>query len=361
MKKTIYTLAGLQVLLLLGCSSAEKKAGDTEQPIAVTVASGGGTDSLHQANASGKLVAKNTVNISTRMMGYITAIHAELGQQVHAGQLLVSINNTDIQARGGQASAQIAQAQANYNNAKRDFERFSNLFASQSASQKELDDMRTRYEAAKASLEAAQMMKQEVNAQYRYSNITAPISGVVTAKYVKNGDMATPGMPLLTVESPGSLQAEVMVPEEQIVQIRSGQKATVRIKSSGKEVNGTVSEVSPSSTGTGGLYAVKVEVPKTAELLPGMYVNVAFPFINKKTTSAAGSQSVMVPLSAITEQGQLKGIYTISATNTAILRWIRTGKQSGNEVEVLSGLSAGEKYIVQSDGRLYNGAKLKIK
>ena len=349
------------MLLLIGCSSDDKKTSDNEQLIAVSLASSGDTDSVHQANASGKLVAKNTVNISTRMMGYITAIQAEVGQQIHAGQLLVSINNTDIQAKAGQTSAQIAQAQANYNNAKKDYERFSNLFASQSASQKELDDMRARYETAKAALDAAQMMKQEVNAQFRYSNITAPISGVVTAKYMKAGDMATPGMPLLTIESPGSLQAEVMVPEEQIVQIRSGQKATVLIKSSGKEVNGTVSEVSPSSTGTGGLYLVKVEVPKTAELLPGMYVNVAFPFINKKTTSVAAGQSVLVPLSAITEQGQLNGIYTVSANNTAILRWIRTGKQLGNEVEVLSGLSAGEKYIVQSDGRLYNGAKLKIK
>jgi multidrug resistance efflux pump len=77
------------------------------------------------------------------MMGYITSLRAEVGQHVSAGQTLVSINNTDIQAKGGQASANIAQAQANFNIAKKDYERFQNLYKNQSASQKELDDMQS--------------------------------------------------------------------------------------------------------------------------------------------------------------------------------------------------------------------------
>ncbi|HAO47651.1 MAG TPA: efflux RND transporter periplasmic adaptor subunit [Ferruginibacter sp.] len=361
MKKTIYSTTGLVFLLLIGCSSGKQKNREPEQVVSVTVGASGSEDSLHHANASGKLVARNTVNISTRMMGYITGIHAEIGQQVHAGQLLVTINSTDLQARGGQASAQITQAQANYNSAKKDYERFSNLYESQSASRKELDDMRTRFETAKAALEAAQMMKREVNAQFSYSNITAPISGVVTAKTAKAGDMATPGMPLLTIEAPSSLQAQVMIPEEQVLQVHNGQKVNILVKSTGKQTNGVVSEISPSSTATGGLYLVKVDVSKDPGLLPGMYVNVEFSFKANKTTKANTENSITIPVSAITEQGQLKGIYTISSNNTAILRWIKTGKRTGTEVEVLSGLGAGEKYILQADGRLYNGVRVKIK
>jgi len=83
-------------------------------------------------------------------------MNAEVGQNVQAGQLLVSINASYIQAKGGQANAQISQAQAGYNMAKKDYERFWNLYHSQSASRKERDDMRARYEMAQAGLKAAQ-------------------------------------------------------------------------------------------------------------------------------------------------------------------------------------------------------------
>jgi multidrug efflux pump subunit AcrA (membrane-fusion protein) len=68
----------------------------------------------------------------------------------------------------------------------------------------------------------------------------------------------------------------------------------------------------------------------------------------------------MVPETAFVKQGQLTGIYTIANGKTAILRWVRTGKTYGNQVEVLSGLSANEQYIVSSEGKLYNGANVAI-
>lgn len=358
MKKISYAITGISVLFLLACSSKKEKNTAQENAIAVLVSATSDTGGLHTANASGKLVAKNTVNISTRMMGYITSIKTEVGQYVHAGQLLVTVNSSDIQAKGGQASAQIAQAQANYNNAKKDFERFSKLFETQSASQKELDDMRARYEMAKAGLDAAQMMKKEVNAQYSYSNITAPISGVVTAKYVKAGDMANPGMPLLTIEAPSTLQAQTMLSEEQIMNVKNGQKVNITAKASGKQTTGIVSEVSLSATNTGGQYLVKIDVPQSKELLPGMYVNVQFPFETKAVTN---NTTVTIPATAIVEQGQLKGIYTISSEGTAILRWLKLGKQNGDQIEVLSGLHSGERYIISAEGKLFNGAKVKIK
>ncbi|MBP7357546.1 MAG: efflux RND transporter periplasmic adaptor subunit, partial [Cloacibacterium sp.] len=208
MKKHIYTTLILGTIALVSCSKEEKSIENQDAPIAVTLSNTTFSNTSY-ATASGKLVSKNSVNVSTRMMGYITSLRAEVGQHVSAGQTLVSINNTDIQAKGGQASANIAQAQANFNIAKKDYERFQNLYKNQSASQKELDDMQARYEMAKAGLQGAQMMKNEVNAQYRYTNVTAPISGVITAKFAEQGDMASPGMPILTIESPSVLQAQV--------------------------------------------------------------------------------------------------------------------------------------------------------
>ena len=362
MKRYLYSTLILGAIALQSCSSdKEKNIESNDQPITVSVSKSSVAASGSFASASGKLVAKNSVNVSTRMMGYITGMNIEVGQNVRAGQLLVSINASDIQAKGGQANAQIAQAQANYNSAKKDFQRFENLYKSQSASQKELDDMRARYEMASAGLQAAQQMKNEVNAQYRYTNVTAPISGTVTAKYASQGDLANPGMPLLTIESPSSLQAQVLVSEQNIGMISEGMAVQITMKSVDKTVSGTVSEISKSAANTGGQYMVKINLHNAQDLLPGMFVNVQFPFKNSGKINQDFQESVMVPKSALVENGQLTGVYVVSSQNTAVLRWVKVGKTLGDQVEILSGLDNKEAYITSANGRLFNGAKVQVK
>lgn len=359
MKKYIYSTLFLGSIFLVSCSSDEKKSAElNDKPIAVTVNKSATNSAGSNATASGKLVAKNSVNVSTRMMGYITSLRVEVGDYVNAGQSLVSINNTDIQAKGGQASANIAQAQANYNIAKKDYERFQNLYKNQSASQKELDDMRARYEMAQAGLQGAQQMKNEVNAQYRYTNISAPISGTITAKYANQGDMANPGMPILTIESPGALQAQVLVSEQNITMIQQGMPVKVTLKSTNKQVSGLVSEISKSSANSGGQYLVKINVAGAKDLLPGMFVNVQFPFKNSGSANQDFQEGVMIPKSAIVENGQLTGVYTVSSQNTAVLRWVKIGKTFGDQVEILSGLNSNDQYIISAQGKLFNGAKI---
>ena len=219
--------------------------------------------------------------------------------------------------------------------------------------------MTARYEMAKAGLEGAKQMRNEVIAQFSYSNITAPFSGVVTNTFVKEGDMANPGMPLLSVEGASRLQVTAMVSENDIATIKKGMAVNVLVKSSNKNVNGKVSEVSSSATNTGGQYLVKINLDKTdASILSGMFVNVQFPVANKVETKS--NEMVLIPETALVKQGQLSGIYTVGTGNVAILRWLRIGKTFGNQVEVLSGLSATENYIVSADGKLYNGAKVSI-
>ncbi|WP_449399066.1 efflux RND transporter periplasmic adaptor subunit [Chryseobacterium wanjuense] len=339
----------------------KKSAQNTDVPVSVTVSRTTAGSEGSSVTASGKLVAKNSVNVSTRVMGYITAMKAEVGQNVTAGQPLVSINATDIQAKGGQAAAAIAQAQASYTIAKKDYERFQNLYKSQSASQKELDDMRARYEMAQAGLQGARQMKNEVNAQYRYTNISAPISGTVTAKFSEPGDMASPGMPLLTIESSSSLQAQVLVSEQNIGMISNGMPVEVTVKSINKTVSGTVSEISRSAANTGGQYMVKINIHTASGLLPGMFVNVKFPFEGSGKISQNFQESMMIPKTALVENGQLTGVYVVSSQNTAILRWLKTGKIFGDQVEILSGLNPKETYIISSAGKLYNGVKVQVK
>jgi RND family efflux transporter MFP subunit len=360
MKKIYLPLIVLSITLLVSCGKEKKEAINSEPAILVKVSGITADNNGEFITASGKIEAENSATISTRMMGYVTKVNVKVGQKVSAGQLLVSINNTDLQAKKAQVDATILQATASYTNAKKDYDRFVALFGQQSASQKELDDMTSRYEMAKAGLEAAKQMRNEVMAQFNYSNITAPFSGEVTNTFVKEGDMANPGVPLVSVEGNSHLQVTAMVSESNITSIKNGMDAKVLVKSTNQELTGKVVEVSGSAKNTGGQYFVKVNLNNAgSKVLSGMFVNVQFPIGNQLQTRATKSDKVLVPESALIHQGQLTGIYTIT-NNIAILRWLRTGKTFGNQVEILSGLSANEQYIVSADGKLYNGAKVSV-
>lgn len=359
--KKIITVVTIASLIITSCGS-DKKENITNLP-AIPVQVSGNTENSNSAyiTASGKIESENSANLSTRMMGYVTKVNVKVGQNVSAGQLLVSINNTDLLAKKAQVDASITQATAGYNNAKKDYDRFVNLFAQQSASQKELDDMTARYEMAKAGLEAAKQMRNEVMAQFSYSNITAPFSGTVTNTFVKEGDMANPGMPLVSIEGASRLQVTTMVSESDISNVKNGMPVIINVKSLNKEVAGKVSEVSLSAKNTGGQYLVKVILDKMDKtILSGMFVNVQFQKAKKEITSTVKSDIVLVSEDALVKQGQLTGIYTIGSGNVAILRWLRIGKTFGNQVEVLSGLSADEQYIISAEGKLFNGAKIQL-
>ncbi len=358
MKKIYTILLFSAVLSFTACNnSSEEKKVDNSPAVAVSVSSVAAENNSPFLTASGKIEAANSATLSTRMMGFVDKVHVNVGDKVSKGQLLVSINNSDLSAKQAQTNAGISEAQAAFNNAQKDYQRFQNLFADKSASQKELDDQRARYEMAKARLEGARQMKNEVQSQFAYVNLRAPFNGVITNKFIEAGDMANPGAPLISVEGPGNFEVTASVPESEISKIRSGSGVQVIVKSSDKILPGTVTEVSTSASNTGGQFLVKVVLDKTdASILSGMYATVQFP-IEKKTDVT----TVLVPEEALVKRGQLIGIYTVSQSNTAILRWLRVGRTFGDNVEVLSGLAADENYIISSEAKLYNGAKLTIK
>ncbi|MGJ8716334.1 MAG: efflux RND transporter periplasmic adaptor subunit [Maribacter stanieri] len=357
MKNKKYIISAIlgATILISSCGSEDKKAVvDNSPAIAVQVKTVSEDNSSPFLTVSGKIEAAKSANISTRMMGYVDKIYVNVGDKVNKGQLLMSVNNADVSAQLAQVNAGITEAEAAFTNAEKDFNRFSTLFKENSASQKELDDITANYNMAKARLESAKQMRNGVNAQMGYANIRAPFNGVITNKFISAGDMANPSMPLLEVESPGKYQVLAMVPESEILAVKNDTEVTVQVKALNENVKGKVTEVSTSSKNTGGQYLVKVILDKTdAQILSGMYATVQFP-VARKTTSSA----VMIPVQAIVKKGQLSGIYTVSQSNTALLRWLRLGRNFGDQVEVLSGLSADEQYIVSAEGKLFNGAKI---
>jgi len=344
-------------LFMASCGNDTKQTSvDTAPTVKVQVNKVSENSNSPFLTVSGKIQSVNNASLSTRMMGFVNKVAVNIGDKVNKGQLLVAINNTDLQAKSAQVNAGITEATVAFNNAEKDYTRFKNLFADNSASQKELDDMTARYEMAKARLEAAKQMKNEVNAQYAYTNITAPFSGIITAKNVEEGDMANPGQTLISLETPGNFEVMAMVPETEISQITQDIEVDVLIKSIQKTLKGKVSEISTSAKNTGGQFLVKIALEKTdANILSGMFASVQFPV---EKTSA--TEMVLIPTEAIVHNGQLSGVYTVSTSNTALLRWLRLGRTFGDQVEVLSGLSQDETYILSAEGKLFNGAKITI-
>ncbi|MBT2161549.1 efflux RND transporter periplasmic adaptor subunit [Zobellia barbeyronii] len=353
----IITAVLTMTLVLASCGETEKKAVvDNSPAVPVQVRTVAENTENSFVTSSGKIEAAKSANISTRMMGYVDKIYVKVGDKVKNGQLLLSVNNADVSAKLAQVNAGITEATAAFTNAEKDYQRFTNLFNENSASQKELDDITANYNMAQARLESAKQMKNGVNAQMGYANIRAPFAGVVTNKFINAGDMANPGMPLLEVESPEKHQVLTMVAESEILDIKLNTEVTVLIKSLHKTVKGKVTEVSSSAKNTGGQYLVKVMLDASdAKILSGMYATVQFPVERKANASA-----IMIPTEALVEKGQLTGVYTISQSGTALLRWLRLGRVFGDKVEVLSGLSQEEQYVVSSEGKLFNGVKVSV-
>lgn len=359
MHRTIFSILMIAVLsLVISCSGKKEPATNNDtKAISVTV-SAPFTNEQQVVLASGQIESAQTANLSTRMMGRITNMYVKVGDAVRKGQTLATISDEDIRAKRSQADAMIAETEAGFISAQKDYDRFNNLFKQQSATAKELDNVTMQYNAAKARVTAAKQMKNEVNAMLSYNTITAPFSGVITQKLAEAGSISSPGMPILVMEQSGILQVSATVAESDISQVHLGDEASVLVKSTGKTFKGKVIQINTSSQFTGGQYIVKINIPEAEKegLLSGMFVNLNIPLKNIQTVK---SNVVTIPLSAIINRDELTGIYTVSNNNKALLRWIRTGKKIGDNVEVLSGLSKDEKFILSSESKLYNGAPVK--
>jgi RND family efflux transporter MFP subunit len=350
----LITLGGLS---LQSCGSESKAKEEKKAEVSVAVDIAKLTDQAELMSFSGKLEAETHSNLSTRIMGQIAKFNVETGQKVNEGQVLVEIHAKDIQAKKAQVRANKLEAEAAFSNAKKDYDRFTVLFEQKSASQKELDDITMQFNMAKARLEAVNEMGVEVEEMLRYTSIKAPYNGVITKKYMNEGDLASPGMPLVAIEKQNEFKVMARIPETEISKIKKNDPVMVQISALGNEkINGFVAEVNPSSQYTGNQFEAKIVLNPTNEqkgrLYSGMYANV---LVKKE-----GMPSIMIPKNVLIQKGQLTGIYTVSQSGTAMLRWVRLGKTLGDQVEILSGLSDGEKYIISYKGKIWDGAIITI-
>jgi RND family efflux transporter MFP subunit len=271
------------------------------------------------------------------------------------------------QAQAGVKAAQNAQAAAQTNAAlaASTLDRYRQLESEKSVSPQEMDEVSRRAEAAAAGLEAVRAQTDAARAQESgartmlgYTHLVAPFAGVVTARMADPGTMAAPGVPLLQMDQAGALQLDATVDESAIGAIHKGMKVHLSIDggvsttAAGTNLAGTVAEIVPAADPSSHSFLVKIDLPSSSEMRAGMYGTAEF--------ANGARQAILIPHSAVVSRGSLNCVYVLDGQGIAQLRYITLGAAQGNLVEVLSGVSGGEKLVDVPADRDLAGKRIEV-
>lgn len=289
----------------------------------------------------GVVEAVNQATLSAQTAGRVTELPFDVDDFVPAGEIVVRF--TDVEQRSAQrsASAQLAAADAAAKEAESDFQRISDIYARRLVAKAELDRATARRDAARAALEAARAQLQAAAEQADYTVVRSPYSGIVTERHVQVGETVRPGQPLISGLSLGELRLQVSVPQSDVSAIREHAAAAVVLdEASGRRIEASGVTVFPYADPATHSYRVRVDLPaQETGLHPGATVKVAF-VIGERA-------QLLVPLAALLRRGEISAVYVLAQSaagqTTLQLRQLRLGQRIGDQVEVLSGLSAGER------------------
>jgi membrane fusion protein, multidrug efflux system len=265
-----------------------------------------------------------------------------------------------------EADNAVAGAKASLDLAQTTFNRMQELWNKKSISNQEFDESSAKLKSAQAAYEMARGRRAQLDAQAArvqqdirsteiarsYAEITAPFAGVVIAKSVDPGAMAVPGAPLLTIEREGAYRLEASVEESRVAAIRVGQSVSVMLDGLDRTLDARVSEIIPAVDAASRSYTVKIDLPSLPALRSGAFGRASF---------SLGSRSPLtIPVGAVTARGQLQSV-VVAENGIAHTRLITSGQQSKDQVEVLSGLTAGEMVIFPVPSGLSDGAAVEVR
>lgn len=354
-----FSLFLLPLLLLgTGCGSdTPTPEVSTAEPITVEVAEVKARPVAETTTYSGTVQGEQRVTLSTRLMGRITLLDVEPGDRVRTGQVLVRLQRANVEAQQAQAQAQRRAAQAQATQAANHLARMEALYAESSATKAEHEQAETQAQAAQAQVEAIEAQLAELADALDYTLLEAPFSGFVASKNAEVGDLASPGQPLLTLESLERLEVVASVPAHAIASFAVNDTVAVDVDAaSPAERVGVITQVNPGGHSVSRQFEVRVRllpVPNTPPIPSGFFAKIRQP--------GAARTVPVVPMTALYQRGQMTGLFTVSQTNQAVLRWVRLGAIADGYAEVLSGLAPGERYIASANTRLYDGLPVVVR
>jgi RND family efflux transporter MFP subunit len=329
--------------------------------------------------AVGTVAAGTTSELAAKGMGNVERIAVREGDRVKKGDLLVALDDRQARAQLAQAEAALLEAEqaltaassardaarAAADLAATTLTRYEALKREESVSAQEFDEVGARNRQAQAGKDQADAMVAAATSRVNQAKaaaasaqitladtqIVAPHPGIVTGKLVDRGDLATPGRPLIVLETTRGYRVDVVLPEEYLDRVRLQQTVEVTIPAldlTGLE--GTVSTVVPAADPASRSFLIKVSLPPKTGVKSGMYARVAVP--------VGDGDQILIPQAAVVRRGQLTGLYVVDVEGTAHFRLIRLGRPDQDLVEVLSGIGEGDRYVVEPGPTLVDGARV---
>lgn len=335
-------------LLIQGCGESTPPVASARNQLELPVATVAEATLPVGWNAVGTVVSDQRVDVTSKMTGYIRTLHVREGEPVKAGQLLVSLDASDVDGGIRQARSAVETAAAMLADAKDDLTRYQNLFDAGSVAEVQLRKARLQHDTLAEQLQSARAALATASAQRDYTSIASPADGVVVARYRQTGDLAAPGSPILTVESPHLLMFDTYVTDAHLAKINVGDPVAVTVE--GAQVTGQVARVVPSSDPVTRKFQVKVALPENPALRPGVFGRAQF--------QMGGTRQVVVDPAWLAERGGLRGVFVVDRDQRAHFRWLRTRREWADKIEVVSGLSTGETVVARADPRLREGDKI---
>ena len=338
MKKNSLLIAAVtlgSLLLSTGCGHKEASH-EVESRPAATVNTGR-VERLGATRAQwlpGTVHPADQAVIAAKLMATVEQADFTIGQSVEEGDVLVTLAADEIDAQVEQAKAALARIERN-------LERERALLAQNATTAETVRTLEDEGRLARARLTEALTMQ-------GYKSIRAPFDGRITAKEIRRGDLARPGMPLLTLEGIGSLKVHVQVPDS-LSMVEYG--AGIPVESDGVRVQATLAEWSPAADPESRTRLAKLDLPAEARVRSGQYVRVYWP--------AETTTYLWIPAAALSKMGQLERVFVVE-DGQAQLRLVKTGIHEADRIQILAGLEAGETVILSPGNQLRDGQAVEV-
>ena len=313
----------------------------------------------------GTVRAAQTSQLASQMMGNVMEVRVHEGDRVQHGQVLAVIDDAQPRAAADRATAaegaaeqEVVASDSDLALAQSTLKRYQNLYDKKSVSPQELDEVKARYQAmlahrdmTRAGQAQAKAALAQAHTSLTYTRIVAPFDGVITEKKADPGTLATPGLPIFTIEGLGRYRLEATVNENDLRYVQMGKEVPVVVDAlHTSELKGRVVQIVPAADPGSRSFLVKIELPADTQLHSGLFGRAQF--------SRGKRSSLLIPQTGVVEWGQLQGVYVLDQNKIAGLRYVTLGKISGPEVEVLAGLQEGERLVVKPGNLALNGKRI---
>lgn len=325
------------LVLLAGCSKPAAPADAAALPPAkVRLAPAVAEDLLALTDITGTVRPVQRAQLAAKVMGTIEEMPVTLGQRVAAGDLLVRISVGEITAR-------LAQAQAQFNVAQRDLARERDLLGKGASTADMVRGLEDRYAMTQAMVREAEVM-------LGYAAVRAPFAGVIARELANVGDLAAPGYPLVEIEGTDAFQIEAALPDSLTANLTTG--STLTVDAGGVTFTAPLAELSSAADPSVRSVLAKLTVPAGVPVRSGQFVRVQVP--------GAPVRVLHVPAAALAPLGQMERVFVAGEGNRAVLRLVKSGARAGDRIEILSGLDAGERVVINPPAGLREGQPLEI-